>query len=119
MYLFAVTRFALTICIFTHAFIILSFILKLVNRKSATCAKYLQNNYIFILREGCITYLVGPDGEADVQDSGLIVTHLQDHVVHTGDFVFQIGVVAQIHLVTGTVVREVAYGKESAFLPRA
>ena len=39
---FIAAIFPLTICIFTHALYILSFILKMVNRKSANCANYLQ-----------------------------------------------------------------------------
>jgi len=44
MYLFAFGNDPFTVFIFAHALFILSFIFRLVNRKSANSANYLQNN---------------------------------------------------------------------------
>ena len=94
MYLFAVAGLPLALASFTHALYILSFIFKMVNRKSANQANFLQKPNITALRKRCITHLSRPDSEADIQNTGLVVTHLQNHVVHTGNFVIQPGAVA-------------------------
>ena len=87
--LFYTAVLPLGFCFFTHALYILSFKLKMVNRKSANSVNYLQIYNINALSEGGITHLCGPYGKADIQDAGLVIAHLEDHVVHAGNLVIQ------------------------------
>ena len=65
----------------------------MVNRKCGNSSNNLHISHI--LAEGGITHLVLPVGEADIQNTGLIVTHLQNGIIHTGDLVFHLGGIAQ------------------------